>query len=89
MDKKVLFGVVIGGVVAGCVVARKSRSDSLSASPPRMRRRMEDRMRRRMTEMPEDFPPRIVREYVPAIKADTERILDLLSEQSRSAGTPE
>lgn len=89
MDKKVLIGAVVGGVVAGCVVARKGRSGPPSASSHKMRRRMEDRMRRRMGAMPEDFPPRIVREYIPAIKADTERILDLLSEQPPSPKTPE
>ncbi len=89
MDKKLLIGGVIGGVVAGCVVAWKGRNGSPSAGSQRMRRRMEDRMRRRMTEMPEDFPPRIVTEYVPAIKADTERILDLLSEQSPPPRNPE
>jgi hypothetical protein len=82
MDKKVLIGVVAGGVLIGCVVAQRRRSGSTPGASHQTRGLMEDRMRRRMDRMPEDFPPRIVRDYVPAIKADTERILDLLSERS-------
>lgn len=85
MDKKLIIGAIAAGVI-GFVAAQKRKSGMEPATPHEMRRRVQDRMRRRMEQMPEDFPPRIVRDYVPAIKADTERILELLSEQPPRPG---
>lgn len=88
MDKKLAIGLVAGCALVVSVAAWKRTRRSPQASL-RMRGIMEDRMRQRIEQMPEDFPPRIVRDQIPAIKADTERILALLSEESPRPGDPE
>ena len=72
--------VGIAAAVAGGLIVRECVRSSQHDRSDKIRARLQERMRRRMAQMPEDFPPRIVHDLVPAIKADTAQILELLGE---------
>ncbi len=77
MNKKLITGVVVGMAVV--VAVAKSRSASTG---PKVT--MADRMRKCMEDMPEDFPPRVMFDNVEATRATSERILDLLEQQTKT-----
>lgn len=87
MSKKVVMGAVAGLGAAACIVAcaKSGRCQGDGASTPKPT--VWDKMRQGMEEMPDDFPPRIMFDNIEAIRANTDEIVTLLSEEAL-AGTP-
>lgn len=78
MNRRTLFGAVAVCAAAAGVAATVRERQHGSGVAEAMRMRMERRMQQRMDRMPEDFPPRLVRDHVAATRANTDEILELL-----------
>ena len=80
MNKKFAIGAVAGLGVAACVAACAKSGKCQTESTPKPT--VWDKMRKGMEEMPEDFPPRVMFDNVEAMKANTDEILRLLTQQA-------
>lgn len=89
MKKLAVVGVVAGVAVAVNLMAKKRQqsesSEEVEARKAAKRREMFDKMQAGMDAMPDDFPPVVMFNNVAAIRANSDRILELL-EEDRSAG---
>ena len=89
MKKLAVVGVVAGVVVAVNLLAKKRQqpqsSEEVEARKAAKRREMFEKMQAGMDAMPDDFPPVVMFNNVAAIRANSDRILELL-EEDRSAG---
>jgi len=80
LNKKLAIGAIAGLGVATCVAACAKSGKCQKESTPKPT--VWDKMRKGMDEMPEDFPPRVMFDNVAAMKANTDEILRLLTEES-------
>ena len=92
MKRFVGFGLVAGAVLAGVILAKKSRSSGSSqereAKQAEKRRAMFQKMQAGMEAMPEDFPPVTMFKNVEATRENSERILELLEEDRSDTEEP-
>jgi citrate synthase len=88
MKKLAVVGVVAGAAVAVNLVAKKRQqsesSEEVEARKTAKRREMFEKMQAGIAAMPDDFPPVVMFNNVAAIRANSDRILELL-EEDRSA----
>ena len=80
MKKLAMLMLVVG---AACAAVSMRNRQSTGPRPS-----VWDKMRQHMEEMPEDFPPRVMFDNVATVRENTERILEILEEDT-SVATPE
>ncbi len=80
LSKKFVIGTLAGLGVAACVTACAKSGQCQRERTPKPT--VWDKVRKGMEEMPEDFPPRVMFDNVAAMKANTDEILRLLTEES-------
>ena len=74
MNKKLIIGTAVG-IAALAAIAAAKKDSAVSAAKPTMW----DKMREGFEQMPEDFPPRIMFDNIAVIRANSERIVELLA----------
>jgi hypothetical protein len=82
MNKQLAIGAVVGLGVAACAVACAKSGTCQNESTPKPT--VWDKMRKGMEEMPDDFPPRVMFDNVEAMRANTDEILRILTEESHA-----
>jgi type II secretory pathway component PulJ len=92
MKRLVVFGLVVGAVLAAVILAKKSQSSESSqereARQAEKRRAMFQKMQAGMEAMPDDFPPVMMFKNVEATRENSERILELLEEDRSNTKEP-
>lgn len=74
-------GILAGGYAAYRMLSEKAPASRGSCDTP-LRERLHAHMRRMFEEMPEDFPPKLIRSILPRLAGQNDEILALLREQN-------
>jgi len=89
MKKLAVFGLILGVVCGGILLARKRQTFETSHErderQQKKRSAMFEKMKEGMDAMPEDFPPVVMFNNVAAARENSERILELLEKDPSEA----
>lgn len=84
MNKKVIVGAVVGAGTIAAISAARSKAAESAPKPS-----VWEKMQAGMEDMPEDFPLRMMFDSIEAIRANSDRTVELLERRQGAANESE